>query len=288
MGKNRDRLALVLALTGAYLIAEVIGGFLIGSLALLADAGHMLTDVAGLALALLASKIAQTPASPQRTYGYYRVEILAAAVNALVLIGVALAVSYEAYQRLHAPPVIASGTLFVLGAGGFAVNLAGALILRGAARESLNMKGAYIEVLSDLVTSVGVMLGALAMGATGWYWIDPLISFAIALFILPRTWALLREAVNVLLEGTPADLNLAEVRAAMTQTPGVASVHDLHAWSITSGINALSAHVVLEPGGDHVAVRHALNARLTRGFKLEHVTLQMEQPDERACEHPAL
>jgi cobalt-zinc-cadmium efflux system protein len=280
MGRNRQRLAIVLALTSLYLIAQVVGGLLTGSLALLADAGHMLTDVAGLALALLASKIAETPASPRRTYGYYRVEILAAALNALLLIGVAMFVMYEAYARVQAPPAIASGPMLAIGAGGFAVNLAGAFILRSAADESLNMRGAYIEVISDLITSVGVMAGAILMWITDWYLIDPLISFGIALFILPRTWSLLREAVNVLLEGTPADLNLAEVRATMTATPGVASVHDLHAWSITSGINALSAHVVLGSGSDHVVVRQALHARLTTAFKLQHLTLQMEQRDE--------
>lgn len=274
--ENKRRLAIVFGLTLAYLFAEVIGGLLTGSLALLADAGHMLTDVAGLGLALMAIRFAERPATPERTYGYYRVEILAALTNAVVLIVISLYILYEAYERFRNPPEVQSKAMLLVAAIGLAVNLVGMLILRKSSGESLNMKGAYFEVLSDMLTSIGVIIAAVVMLTTGWYYADPLISAGIGLFILPRTWVLLREAVGVLLEGTPSDVNPAALREAINGVEGVAGVHDLHVWSLTSGVNAMSAHAVLADGARHDIVLTAVRERVTSDFKIAHVTVQVE------------
>lgn len=276
---NKRRLAFVFGLTLLYLAAEVVGGLLTHSLALLADAGHMLTDVAGLGLALFAIRFAERAATPERTYGYYRFEILAALTNAVVLIGISLYILYEAWQRFRNPPEVASGGMLIVALIGLAVNIAGMLILRSGAQESLNMKGAYFEVISDMLTSVGVIVAGLIMLTTGWYYADPLISAGIGLFILPRTWALLKDAVGVLLEGTPSDVNLAALREAIAGVTGVADVHDLHVWALTSGVNAMSAHVALADGAAHDEVLAAVNERITSGFKITHTTVQVEGPD---------
>jgi cobalt-zinc-cadmium efflux system protein len=274
--KNKKRLAIVLGLTTAYLIAEVVGGVLTHSLALLADAGHMLTDVAGLGLAILAIQFAERPATPERTYGFYRVEILAALTNAVVLIGISIYILYEAYQRFRNPPEIQSGAMLGVAAVGLVVNIVGIYLLRAASEESLNMKGAYFEVMSDMLTSIGVIAAAIIMLTTGWYYADPLISAGIGLFILPRTWLLLRDAVGVLLEGTPTDVNLAALREAIGTVAGVADVHDLHVWSLTSGVNALSVHTVLADHGLHDEVLAAVQKRVTADFKIAHATVQVE------------
>jgi cobalt-zinc-cadmium efflux system protein len=275
-GKNKKRLAIVLALTTAYLIAEVVGGLLTHSLALLADAGHMLTDVAGLGLALLAIQFAERPATPERTYGFYRVEILAALTNGVVLIGISIYILYEAYQRFRNPPEVQSGVMLGVASVGLIVNIVGIYLLRAASEESLNMKGAYFEVMSDMLTSIGVIAAAIIMLTTGWYYADPLISAGIGLFILPRTWLLLRDAVGVLLEGTPTDVNLAALREAIGTVAGVADVHDLHVWSLTSGVNAMSVHTVLADHGLHDEVLAAVQKRVTADFKIAHATVQVE------------
>lgn len=275
-GKNKKRLAIVLALTTAYLIAEVVGGLLTHSLALLADAGHMLTDVAGLGLALLAIQFAERLATPERTYGFYRVEILAALTNAVVLIGISIYILYEAYQRFRNPPEVQSGVMLGVASVGLMVNIVGIYLLRAASEESLNMKGAYFEVMSDMLTSIGVIAAAIIMLTTGWYYADPLISAGIGLFILPRTWLLLRDAVGVLLEGTPTDVNLAALREAIGTVAGVADVHDLHVWSLTSGVNAMSVHTVLADHGLHDEVLAAVQKRVTTDFKIAHATVQVE------------
>jgi len=275
-GKNKKRLAIVLALTSAYLVAEVIGGLLTHSLALLADAGHMLTDVAGLAFALLAIRFAERPATPERTYGYYRVEILAALVNAVVLIGISLYILYEAYERFRNPPEIQSGGMLAVALVGLVVNIAGIYLLKSASEESLNMKGAYFEVLSDMLTSIGVIAAGIIMLTTGWYYADPIISAGIGVFILPRTWMLLRDAVGVLLEGTPHDVNLAALRESIRTVEGVADVHDLHVWSLTSGINAMSVHAVLADHSLHDEVLAAVQKKVTSEFKIAHATVQVE------------
>ena len=275
-GGNKRRLAIVLGLTTTYLIAEVVGGLLTNSLALLADAGHMLTDVAGLALALLAIRFAERPATPERTYGYYRIEILAALCNAVVLIGISLYILYEAYERFRNPPEVRSGVMLAVASVGLVVNLIGIYLLRAASKESLNMKGAYFEVMSDMLTSIGVIAAAVIMLTTGWYYADPLISAGIGLFILPRTWLLLCDAVGVLLEGTPADVNVAALREAIGSVAGVAGVHDLHVWSLTSGVNAMSVHAVLGDHGLHDEVLAAVQQRITSEFKIAHATVQVE------------
>lgn len=285
-GRNKRRLALVFGLTSFYFVVEVLGGILTKSLALIADAGHMLTDVAGVGLALLAIRFAERPATPERTYGYYRVEILAALTNAVVLIGISLYILYEAYRRFIEPPSVDSRAMLGVAAVGLAVNIAGMLVLRSGATESLNMKGAYFEVLSDMLTSIGVIVAAIIMLTTGWYYADPLISAGIDLFILPRTWTLMKEAVGVLVEGVPSDVNLAQLRQTIGSVPGVAGVHDLHVWSLTSGVNAMSAHAVLADGASHNDVLLAIHAAVTSDFKIGHVTVQIEPPGwEKAETH---
>lgn len=274
--QNRRRLTIVLALTSAYLLAEVVGGLLTGSLALLADAGHMLTDIGGLGLALLAIRFGERPATATRTYGYYRLEILAALANGIVLIGVSTYILYEAYQRLRHPPEVASVPMMAVAGVGLVVNVAGVLLLRGGSSKSLNLKGAYYEVMSDLLTSVGVLAAGVIMLTTNWSYADPLVSAGIGAFIFPRTWRLIREAVGVLLEGTPSDLNIAALREEVSTVPGVAGVHDLHVWSLTSGMNAMSAHVVLSDPGAFHAVVAAVRERVRETFKIGHVTLQTE------------
>jgi cobalt-zinc-cadmium efflux system protein len=275
-GKNKRRLGIVLALTTTYLIAEIVGAWLTGSLALLADAGHMLTDVAGIAFALFAIRFAERPATPERTYGFYRMEILAALANALVLIGISLYILYEAYERFLNPPEIQSGVMLAVASVGLVVNIVGIYLLRGASQESLNMKGAYFEVMSDMLTSIGVIVAGLIMWTTGWYYADPLISAGIGLFILPRTWMLLRDAVSVLLEGTPADVNLATLREGIKRVAGVVDVHDLHVWSLTSGVNAMSVHAVIDDHALHDEVLMAVQKQVTSEFKIKHATVQVE------------
>jgi cobalt-zinc-cadmium efflux system protein len=277
---SRRRLALVLGLTCVFLAVEVVAGVLTGSLALIADAGHMLTDVAGLVLALAAMKVAERRPSPRRTYGYHRVEILAALTNALVLAAVAGYILAEAWERFRTPHPVAGVPVLAVAAVGLLVNVVGALLLHGGSKASLNVRGAYNEVVADALSSVGVILGAAVIMATGWLWVDPLVAVAIALFVLPRTWALLREAVHVLLEGTPREVDLDALRAAMEGVPGVRAVHDLHVWTLTSGVHALSAHAVLQEGAVHGAVLSAVRERVTSGFPIHHVTVQLE---ERCC-----
>jgi len=274
--RNKKRLVIVLALTTTYLIAEVFAGLLTHSLALLADAGHMLTDVAGLGLALMAIQFAERPATPERTYGFYRVEILAALANSVVLIGISVYILYEAYHRFRNPPEVQSQAMLAVASIGLLINLVGIYLLRAASKESLNMKGAYYEVFSDLLTSIGVIVAAITMLTTGWYYADPLISAGIGLFILPRTWMLLRDAVGVLLEGAPTDVNLAAMREALGNVAGVASVHDLHVWSLTSGVNAMSVHAVLADHALHDEVLASVQRKVTSEFKIAHATVQVE------------
>jgi cobalt-zinc-cadmium efflux system protein len=277
---SRRRLSAVLALTSAFLVVEVAAGILTGSLALLADAGHMLTDVAGLVLALLAMKLAERPPSPRRTFGYHRAEILAALINAVLLLGVAGYILREAWERFRDPHPVPSGTVLVVAAVGLLVNVAGALLLRTGSLASLNLRGAYNEVVADALSSVGVIAGAALIAFTGFYLVDTLVAVAIALFVLPRSWTLLRETLHVLLEGTPREVDLAALRSAMEGVPGVKTVHDLHVWTLTSGVHALSAHAILQEGATHGRVLGDLRSRVTAGFPISHVTVQLE---ERCC-----
>jgi cobalt-zinc-cadmium efflux system protein len=279
-GKNKKNLIIVFSFTFTYLIAEVIGGFWFNSLALLADAGHMLTDVVGLALALFAITFAERQATPEKTYGYYRIEILAAMSNAVILIGISLYILYEAYQRFMNPPEVESLGMLWVASLGLVINIAGIFILRAGSKESLNMKGAYFEVLSDMLTSIGVIIAGLIMYiAGGLYWVDPLISAGIGLFILPRTWILLKDAVSVLLEGTPSDVNIQALRESLNKVEGVAGTHDLHVWSLTSGMNAMSVHAVIADNAEHDDVLARVQDLCVKEFKILHVTVQTERGD---------
>ncbi|MCT4317758.1 cation diffusion facilitator family transporter [Elizabethkingia anophelis] len=274
--KHKKNLLIVLSLSGTYMIAEVIGGILTQSLALLADAAHMLTDVVGLLLAYIAIKIGERKANEAKTFGYYRTEIIAAVVNAVILIGISIYVLYEAWQRFQDPPEVKSGSMLIVAGIGLVVNIIGLMILRKDAGASLNMKGAYFEVLSDMLTSIGVMIAGVVMLVSGWYYADPVISALIGLLILPRTWRLLMEAINVLLEGVPKDVNLTELRKSLEGVNGVTGLHDLHVWSLTSGINAMSAHVVIENINDHNILLKQLTETTTQNFKIVHTTFQIE------------
>ena len=276
---HQRALWITFVLTTSFLVVEVVGALVTNSLALLADAGHMLTDVAGLALALFAGWIAQRPATPAKTYGFYRVEILSALLNAVVLFLISFYILYEAYQRFRSPPEIETGLMFGVAAVGLVVNLIGIAILRRSSGENLNVQGAFLEVVSDTLSSVGVLVAAVIIRLTGWVYADPVLSAVIGVFILPRTWHLMRQAVDVLLEATPAHINLAEVQAALASEPGVVEVHDLHVWSVSSGREALSAHVRL---AETVSATEAgqllerLQKRLREQFSIEHATLQLE------------
>ncbi len=274
------RLLAVLGITSTVLVAELIGSAVTGSLALLADAGHMFTDVAGILLAVLAVTFASRPATPERTFGYYRLEILAAVVNAVLLFGIALFILWEAWQRWSNPPEVQGGLMLAFASVGLVANIAGLLILRSGAKESLNVKGAYLEVLGDLLGSVAVIVAALVIATTGWLGADVVASVAVALMILPRTWTLLREAVDVLLEATPRGVDLVEVRRHILDAPGVLGAHDLHAWTITSGLPVLSVHVVVSDqalaDGGGARVLDALGECLADHFDVEHCTFQLE------------
>jgi cobalt-zinc-cadmium efflux system protein len=274
--RSRGRLSATLALTCGFLVVEVAGALWSGSLALLADAGHMLADAAGLGLALFAIWVAGRPPTPAKTYGYYRAEILAALVNAIVLLAVAAGILLETYRRVLAPPDILGGPMLAVAAVGLAVNLACAFLLHGDAASSLNVRAAYLDVLGDALSSLGVVIAAAVVIATGWTLADPLVSGAIALVIVPRTWRLLRQAVNVLLEGTPAHLDLHEIEEAMRLVPGVRRVHDLHVWTLTSGREAMSAHVVVDDVRESERLLETLHAVLHARFGIDHTTIQLE------------
>ena len=274
--RSRSRLRLVLVLTALYMLAEALGGWWTGSLALLADAGHMLTDVAALALALLAMWFSARPATPSKTFGYYRLEILAALINGVALVLISLLIFYEAYQRLDAPPLVKSGTMTLVAAGGLAVNLLCAWMLHGDHETDLNVRGAWLHIIGDALGSVGAIAAGALMSIYGWYAADPLFSFLIGLLIVWSSWNLIRESTNVLLEGTPAHINLAAVEDSILETEGVEDVHDLHIWTITSGREALSAHVIHVEAISQAELLKHLRTKLHERFGLDHLTIQME------------
>jgi cobalt-zinc-cadmium efflux system protein len=285
--QHRGRLLVALGISLTVLVGEVVGALLTGSLALLADAGHVLTDAVGVGLALLAVWFAARPANARRTFGYYRMEILTAVANAVILLGVALFVLVEAVRRIGDPPEVRAGPMLVVALLGLVANLVGLLVLRRGQGESLLVRGAYLEVLGDLLGSAAVVVAALVIRFTGWQLADPVASALIGLLILPRTVALLRDAVNVLLEATPAGIDTDRVRAHMLRVPGVADVHDLHVWTITSGMPAMSAHVVIEDPGtpDGGPVLDALGGCLGDHFDVRHCTFQLE-PRGHAAHEP--
>jgi cobalt-zinc-cadmium efflux system protein len=269
------RLWVVLVLTAVFMVVEAVGGWISGSLALLADAGHMLTDVGALALALLTAWIAQRPADESKTYGYMRWEILAALVNGAALFGIALWIVVEAIRRLQAPEPVQSGVLMAVAAGGLVVNLIALGVLHGAHRHSLNTRGAYLHILGDLLGSVGALGAGVVIMLTGWTPIDPILSIALSLLILVGAWRLVRESTDILLEAVPRHVSMSEVRDRMLAIPGVDAVHDLHVWTVTSGMVAMSGHAVVPELDDHPrALESIREAVATLG--IGHVTIQLE------------
>jgi cobalt-zinc-cadmium efflux system protein len=274
--ESRRALTLVLALTVTFTAAEVVGGLLTGSLALLADAGHMLSDNLSLGIALLATWLAGRPATPEKSFGYKRAEILAALANGATLVAISIWIFVEAYSRLREPPEILGGWMLAIATTGLLVNAAGALILSRAASESLNVQGALRHVVADALGSVGVIVGALAVILTGWRYADPLVSVAIGALILASSWSLLRDSTNILLEATPRGIDAGEVGRHMAGAEGVVEVHDLHIWTITSGFPALSAHVLVGRSEDCHARRRYLEDLLAREYGISHTTLQVD------------
>jgi len=283
---HEKRLMMVLAPSALYMVAEVIGGWLTGSLALLADSGHLLGDVLGLVMAVAAIRFARRPATAGKTYGFYRAEILAALVNSIALLLVAGWILVSAWYRLASSDVEVSAVpMLIVASGGLVVTLVGVALLHDAAEESLNMRGAFLEVLGDLLGSIATIIAAVIILFTGWTPADAIISALIGLLIIPRAWGLLRSVVDVLLESTPRHLDVSQIEAAMRGVPGVESAHDIHLWTITSGFDAMSGHV-RSNGRASEDVLHDLQRTLRERFGIEHMTLQVEaadHADDGAC-----
>lgn len=277
-GRER-RLAIVLALAASYLVAEVLGGLWTSSLALLADAGHMAADVAALALSLFASWLARRPAHPGRTYGYLRAEILAALANGSALVVVAIGVAIEAVERLRDPAPVAGGAMLAIACGGLAVNVSGLWLLREGREGNLNLRGAWLHLLSDALGSAAAIAAGVTIAAFGWLAADPIASLAISLLVVRSAWALLRETVAVLMEGAPGHIDVDQVRAAIRGVSGVESVHDLHVWTITSSLVALSCHVCADESQPSARLLRAIQAQLRSDFGIAHATIQIEPRD---------
>jgi cobalt-zinc-cadmium efflux system protein len=284
VGASARALGWALALTSAFLIAEVAGAFWFNSLALLSDAGHMLTDVAALAIALAAIKVGQRPADDSRTFGYRRLEVLAAAFNALMLFAVAIYVCVEAIDRIREPQHVATTGMLAIATLGLVVNLIAMRLLSAGREHSVNVKGAYLEVWADMLGSLGVIAGAVAIKLTGWLWIDIVVAVGIGLWVLPRTWSLLKDTTQLLMQGVPPGIDLAQVRVAIEGIDGVASSHDLHIWATATDEVTLTVHLVLSGGVDHEAVRLAVEQVLADRFRIGHVTIQTERTP---CVHTA-
>jgi cobalt-zinc-cadmium efflux system protein len=274
--RNSRVLAVVLGLTLAFTAVELVGGVLTGSLALLADAAHMLSDNLSLAIALLAVWLAGRPSTPERSFGYQRAEILAALANGLLLVGLAIWIFVEAWGRLTDPPDVLAGWVAVVAMAGLAVNLAAASILHRAGHDTLNTRAALRHVLADALGSAGVLVAALVILATGWNYADPLAGALIGLLVLASSWTVLRDSVHILLEGAPPGLDARQLGRRLAEMPGVVDVHDLHVWTITSGFPALAAHVLVERGDDCHARRRELEEVLLREYGIEHTTLQVD------------
>ncbi|MCG3159806.1 MAG: Cadmium, cobalt and zinc/H(+)-K(+) antiporter [Acidobacteria bacterium] len=277
-GASQRTLLIVLVLTFGYMLAEAIGGYLANSLALLSDAGHMLTDVAALALSFFAVRFASRPATPRKTYGFYRLEILAALANGVTLIVLSLLICVEAWRRLRAPEQVQGWTLIWISTGGLAVNLISAWLLSRSHHESLNVRGAFLHVLGDLLGSVAAIAAGVMIIWRGWTWADPVFSVIISVLIIYSSWRLVADAVNVLLEGTPSHINAATVEEAIRTVAGVRAVHDLHIWTITSGRHAITAHVVINDASESYRILREMREMLAERFALTHSTIQVEDP----------
>lgn len=279
--ESRRRLAAVLAISATVMVVEAVGGWLAHSLALLADAGHLLADVAALALSLVVAHIAHRPATAERTYGLLRLEILAALVNGAALIAISLGIAFEAYRRWRTPGEVQGALLFAVAGLGLAANAAGAAILHHGHDHSLNQRGAYLHIVSDLLGSAGALAAGAIILATGWVRADSLVSALISLLILASAWRLVKESTDILLEAAPAHIALGDVHDRIASIPGVTSVHDLHVWTVTSGVIAMSGHLVVRDPRDNQRVLEAVQARLG-GLGIEHVTVQLER--DPTCE----
>ena len=273
--ENSKKLTFALLLTSSFLVVEVVAGFITQSLALLSDAAHMFTDAAALAIALVAIKIGKLPADNKRTFGYQRFEILAALFNALMLFVVAIYILYEAYQRFSTPPEIQSMGMLIVASIGLVINLISMRILFSSSQESLNIKGAYLEVLSDALGSVGVILGALLIYFTGWMWVDTVIAVLIGFWVLPRTWILLKQSINILLEGVPEEIDIEKLRHDLLQLNNVESIHQLKVWAISSKNIHLTAHLIA-PNVEHKQLYHSAVELLSHQHHISDITLQIE------------
>jgi cobalt-zinc-cadmium efflux system protein len=277
--KNQRRLAWTFVLVVVYMFAEIIGGWLANSLALMADAGHMLSDAASLAMSLFALWIANKPRTDERTFGYYRAEILAALVNGATLVAMSIYIFYEAFQRFGEPPQVQGPLMMGVAIGGLFINLAGLWILHGGTSDSLNVRGAWLHVLGDTLGSVGAIVAGALIWTVGWNWVDPVASIIIAVLILYSSWELLRETVAVLMESAPGHIDVDEVRGAIVECDGVEEVHDLHVWSITSGMVSLSAHVVVDDAAEYSACLKEIRQMLDDEYGIGHTTIQIEPSD---------
>lgn len=278
-GRHAGSLRIAVLILAGLLLIELVAGIAANSLALLADAGHVFADVSGMLLSIVAIRVAARPPSDGRSFGLYRLEMLAAALNAVLLLGIAVVVLVEAIRRLAAPPDVQPGLVIVVAALALVANLVALRLLSTGQRESLTMRGAYLEVIGDLLGALAVLVAGIVIAATGWHPADALASIVVAILIVPRTVRLLRDSVDVLLEATPKDVDLADVERHIREAPGVIDVHDLHAWTITSGMNVVSAHVVLGPDGRPGDVLDHLGTCLADDFDVNHSTFQLETPE---------
>ncbi len=265
-----------LAITALWFLIELVAGFYTNSLALLADAAHMLTDIAALGLSLFAHRIAFRPATHEKTFGYVRAEILAALANGVFLVVVAIYIFFQAYQRFASVPVVKGAPMLIVAITGLAANIATAALLYRSQRESLNMRGAFLHVAGDAVGSLGAIIAGVAMVLWQWYLADPIVSVIVAVLVLVSSWQLVRESVDVLLEGTPSNLNISEILTDLGKVDGVLAVHDLHVWSITSGMPAMSCHVVLSREVDSAVILPILSRLMREKYHIGHTTIQTE------------
>lgn len=280
--KHRGPLLAAFALLAVFMVVEGAAALVTGSLALLSDAGHMFTDVLGIGMALAAMTAARrADRDPQRTFGLYRLEVLAALANAVLLFGVAIYVLIEALRRFGDPPDVPAGPMLVVAIAGLLANVVAFALLRSGAKESINVRGAYLEVLGDLLGSVGVIIAAIVIALTDWWYADPIVAVAVGVFILPRTWKLARAAVRILVQAAPAHVDVADVRHRLAAVPGVCDVHDLHVWTLTSGMDVVSAHLTLDPAAQVGPVLVEAREALHDDFDIAHATLQVEPAE--AC-----
>jgi cobalt-zinc-cadmium efflux system protein len=276
---NRRRLAWALALTATYMVAEIVGGLAANSLALLADAGHMFSDAAALALSLVAVMLAQRPATSHRTYGFHRAEILAALTNGAALLALSVLIAREAWERLSEPPDVHGGLMLTVACGGLMINLINLMILSGGRHQNLNVRGAWLHVMADTLGSVGAISAGAVIYLFGWRWADPVASFVIAALVLYSAWGLVRETLDVLMEGVPKGISIDEVTDALKALPGVLDAHDLHVWSLTSGRNIATTHLVIAEDADHQRIIDAANRALAERFAISHATIQVEHDE---------